>query len=154
MAFKLLRIIALCAIGVSAWGPRGGGGGFTGGFGGSMRSPMPSGGEDGALFFLLPKKKYSSAPTHKLCVPASRSLGRVESLAAPPPPPKRPSPRRRSAEAEEYNKKLGDTDSKELAKPRFGFKMAKFNLFRTLFSFGPATADSKTYAKAPLAATA
>ena len=44
--------------------------------------------------------------------------------------------------------------SKELAKPRFGFKMAKFNLFRTLFSFGPATADSKTYAKAPLAATA
>lgn len=64
MFVKALLLLCLATV-TSAWRPRGGGGGFTGGFGGGSISPLPSG-EDGALFFLLPKKKYSSAPTHKL----------------------------------------------------------------------------------------
>ena len=67
MKCSLPLLLATLAV-ASAWRPRGGGGGgFTGGFGGGI-SPLPSG-EDGALFFLLPKKKYSSPPTHKLRVP-------------------------------------------------------------------------------------
>ena len=56
--YKLVLLLLNLSL-ASGFGPKGGG--FTGGFGGSIGP----GGEEGALFFLLPKKKYSAAPSHK-----------------------------------------------------------------------------------------
>ena len=108
--YKLVLLLLNLSL-ASGFGPKGGG--FTGGFGGSIGP----GGEEGALFFLLPKKKYSAAPSHKL-----------------------------SAEDEAKNAKLKKVDADKLKKPRFGVAIKNFS-FRSLFSFAPPTKDSTTFAK-------